>query len=221
MTADLRYVGTLFRDYYLARAEASGLTAGTHRFFTDKMPFNEIWLPVLRMAFPHAKLVHVERDARDVCVSMMSHHLTHGFNCGYRIEDIVHQLAAVSDLVRHYRDELDLSDFTLKYAALVANQEAETRRLLDHVGLPFDAACLRFHENRRYAPTPSYAQVTEKLNDRSVGRHRKYARQLHPFEPQLARIPGGSRRRHHLGNFRFTGFRKKKIFFHGNIGRVR
>ncbi len=73
------------------------------------MPFNEIWLPVLRMAFPHAKIVHIVRDPRDVCVSMMSHHLTHGFNCGYRIEDIVHQLAAVSDLVRHYRDELGLT----------------------------------------------------------------------------------------------------------------
>ena len=191
LTADLRYIATLFRDYYFARAEASGLTSGTHRFFTDKMPFNEIWLPVLRMAFPHAKIVHIVRDPRDVCVSMMSHHLTHGFNCGYRIEDIVHQLGAVSDLVRHYRDVLGLSDFTLRYEALVTNQEAETRRLLDYIGLPFDAACLRFHENRRYAPTPSYAQVSEKLNDRSVGRHRKYTRQLHPFETQLARIPGG------------------------------
>jgi hypothetical protein len=45
---------------------------------------------------------------------------------------------------------------------------------------------LQFHETRRYAPTPSYAQVTEKLNDRSIGRHRHYAAHLKPFLPQLA-----------------------------------
>jgi Flp pilus assembly protein TadD len=189
VTADKRFVATMFRDYYFARAEQYGLlTPGTHAFFTDKMPFNEIWLPVLRMAFPQAKVVHVTRHPLDVCVSMMSNHVTHGFHCGYRIEDVVHHLAAVWDLVEHYRTQLGFADFTLRYESLVASQEAETRRLLDYLGLPFDPACLRFHENRRYAPTPSYAQVTEKLNDRSLGRHLHYRAALRPFEPQLARV---------------------------------
>jgi hypothetical protein len=152
------------------------------------MPFNEIWLPVLRMAFPHAKIVRVVRHPLDVCVSMMSNNFTHGFNCGYRIEDIVHHLAAVFDLVGHYDKQLGYDDFVLGYEFLVANQERATRRLLEHLGLPFEEACLRFHQNRRYAPTPSYAQVTEKLNDRSVGRHTHYARHLQPFLPQLARM---------------------------------
>jgi tetratricopeptide (TPR) repeat protein len=187
-TADMRHVATIFRDYYFARAEGYGLTPGDHRFFTDKMPFNEVWLPLLRMAFPHAKIVHVTRNPLDVCVSMMANHFTHGFNCGYRIEDIVHHLMAVSDLVEHYRAELGFADFTLKYETLVASQEVETRRLLEHIGLPFDQACIDFHENRRYAPTPSYAQVTQKMNDRSVGRHTRYARHLQPFGTQMARI---------------------------------
>jgi len=188
VTADKRFVATMFRDYYFARAEQYGLLdSGTHAFFTDKMPFNEIWLPVLRMAFPEAKVVHVLRHPLDVCVSMMSNHFTHGFHCGYRIEDVVHHLAAVWDLVEHYRTQLGFADFTLRYESLVASQEVQTRRLLDYLGLPFDPACLRFHENRRYAPTPSYAQVTEKLNDRSLGRHLHYRAALRPFEPQLAR----------------------------------
>jgi tetratricopeptide (TPR) repeat protein len=193
-TADKRHIATIFRDYYFARAEAYGLTTGTHRFFTDKMPFNEVWLPLLRMAFPEAKIVHVTRNALDVCVSMMANHFTHGFNCGYRIDDIVHHLAAVFDLVEHYRGELGFADFTLSYETLVANQERETRRVLAHLGLPFDEACLNFHENRRYAPTPSYAQVTQKMNDASVGRRAKYARHLQPFESQVARILGAGGR---------------------------
>ena len=135
-TADNRYAATLFRDYYFARAEQYGLLSGRRRhrnaFFTDKMPFNEIWLPLLRMAFPEAKIVHVLRHPLDVCVSMMSNNFTHGFNCGYRIEDIVHHLAAVSDLdgaLPHAARARGSS--RLRYESLVADQERETRRLLD------------------------------------------------------------------------------------------
>ena len=42
------------------------------------------------------------------------------------------------------------------------------RAMLDFIGEDFDKACLTFHENRRYARTASYAQVTEPLYDRSV-----------------------------------------------------
>ena len=58
-TADRHYAATLFRDYYLARAEHHGLLGRGKAFFTDKMPFNEVWLPVIRMAFPQAKIVRI------------------------------------------------------------------------------------------------------------------------------------------------------------------
>ena len=186
--ADCHYAATLFRDYYLARAEAYGLLKSGKGYFTDKMPFNEIYLPLIRMAFPNAKIVRVVRHPLDVCVSMLSTNMTHGFHCGYRIEDISNHLAAVFDLVEHYRRELELNEFVLRYETLIADQAGETRKLLDYVGLPFEQACLRFHENRRYAPTPSYAQVTEKLNDRSIGRYRHYAQQLRPHVPRLEKM---------------------------------
>jgi tetratricopeptide (TPR) repeat protein len=185
-TADNGYAASLFRDYYFARADQYGLLKPGKRHFVDKQPFNEIWLPVLRMAFPAAKIVHVVRHPLDVCVSVMSNSLTHGFNCGYRIEDIVHHFAAVFDLVEHYRRELDLGAHELRYESFVRGQDAETRRLLAYLDLEFEESCLSFHETRRYAPTPSYAQVTERLNDRSIGRHRHYAAHLKPFLPQLA-----------------------------------
>ena len=76
------------RDHYLARAEAYGLLAPGVRFFTDKMPLNELYLPLLRLAFPVAPLVTVRRHPLDVMVSAMSHDFTHGFHCGYRLEDV-------------------------------------------------------------------------------------------------------------------------------------
>lgn len=184
-TADNRWAATLFRDYYFARAEQYGLLGPGKRYFTDKMPFNEIWLPLLRMAFPQAKIVRVLRHPLDVCVSMLANNMTHGFNCGYRIEDIVHHLLAVSDLDAHYARELAPDGLRLHYERFIAEQRGETVRLLDHLGLGLEPACLSFHENPRYAPTPSYAQVTQQLNDRSIGRHRHYAQQLQPFQSQL------------------------------------
>ena len=168
-TADRHYAATLFRDYYLARAERSGLLRGGKAFFTDKMPFNEVYMPLLKMAFPQAKIVHVMRHPLDVCVSTMSNDVTQGFNCGYRIEDTAHHLAAVFDLFGHYRRELDLGDYVLQYEALVADPAAQIRKLLDYLGLSFEEGCLRFG----------------KLSDSAVNRHRHYAQHLRPFVTRL------------------------------------
>lgn len=170
-TADRHYTATLFRDYYLARAERFGLLkgpGGDKSFFTDKMPFNEVYLPLLKMAFPRAKIVHVMRHPLDVCVSMMSSNVTLGFNCGYRVEDAAHHLAAVYDLFEHYRRELDLGDYVLQYEAVIADQTGETRKLLDYLGLPFEK---------------TYARTT--LSDSSLNRHRRYAQQLKPYASRV------------------------------------
>jgi tetratricopeptide (TPR) repeat protein len=162
-TADRHYAATLFRDYYLARAESHGLLARGKPFFTDKMPFNEIYLPLLKMAFPAAKIVHVMRHPLDVCVSTLSNSVTLGFNSGYRLEDTAHHLAAVFDLYQHYRRELDLADHVIQYEALVADPAGQVRKLLDYLGLPLEESPLR---------TP--------IGDGSIDRHRHYAQQLKP-----------------------------------------
>ena len=185
-TADRHYIAALLRDYYCARAAQYGLDKSAQPYFTDKMPFNEIHLPLLKMAFPQAKIVNVVRHPLDVCVSMMANNMTHGFACAYRVEDITHHLAAVFDLLEHYRREFDTGEFVLRYESLIADQAGETARLLQYLGLPFEDACLRFHENPRYAPTPSYAQVTERLNDSSLNRHVPYLQQLQPYASRLA-----------------------------------
>jgi Tfp pilus assembly protein PilF len=186
LAADRHHLAAVFRDHYLVRAGTHRLLEPGRAFFVDKMPFNEVWLPLIRMAFPHAPIVHVVRHPLDVCVSMMSHQFNHGFHCGYRLEDTAHHLAAVHGLHEHYRRELQAGELILRYESLVANPRQAVTRLLEHVGVPFDDACLRFHESGRYAPTPSYVQVSEPLSDRSIGRHRHYVAQLAPVGTVLA-----------------------------------
>jgi len=68
---------------------------------------------------------------------------------------------------------------------VIHDQESNVKRMLDFVGVEFDQRCLNFHENRRYARTASYAQVTEKLYSRSRFRYRHYLKHLAPVIPVL------------------------------------
>ncbi|MDH5617261.1 MAG: sulfotransferase [Gammaproteobacteria bacterium] len=178
---DKRHVATLFRDFYLAHAEERGLLRRSEGYFTDKMPFNEVYIPVLRMAFPKAPIIHIVRNPLDVCVSMFANKLNHGFNCAYRIEDIAHHLLAVHELHGHYREQMPTNEIVVQYETFVRDQKNETQRLLDAAGLPFEDACINFHETKRYAPTPSYATVSEAVSARAVGRHVHYRTQLRSF----------------------------------------
>jgi tetratricopeptide (TPR) repeat protein len=181
-------VAETLRDLYLDRAKTFGLLDNGKPFFTDKMPLSEVWTPVIRAAFPRARLIRMVRHPLDTAVSMLSHNLTHGEFCGYRIEDIAGHMRAVHALTGVYAATLGETALSVRYEDLVAQQDAQTRRLLDHLDLPFEPACLRFHENRRYAPTPSYAQVSEPLNDRSIGRWNLYREQLTPHATALAGV---------------------------------
>jgi len=179
-------LATDLRDHYLARAEAFGLLAPGTSFFTDKMPLNDLYLPLLRLAFPAAPLVAVGRHPLDVMVSAMSHDFTHGFNCGYRLEDAARHYALIDTLMAEWRRLRGIAPHQLCYENFVAAQRGETEALMAHIGLPMEPAQLTFHESQRFAPTPSYAQVQEPLNDRSIGRWRHYQRELEPVRAILA-----------------------------------
>jgi len=181
--ADHHHLPAMFRDFYLARAEIYGLTGCGAELFTDKMPLNEIYLPLLRLAFPAAPMVMVRRHPLDTIVSIMAHDMTHGFDCGYRLEDAAHQIAAVSSLIEHYRKTIAPALHVFGYERFVADQAGETARLMAHLGLPADPAQASFHLNRRHAPTPSYAQVREPLHDHSIGRWKNYRAQIEPIMP--------------------------------------
>jgi hypothetical protein len=125
------------------------------------------------------------RHPLDVVLSVYSNLLTHGFYCAYALESAARHYVLVMDLVEHYRREMNLHYLRVPYEDMVDDQEASIRRVLDFIGEQFDASCLAFHENRRYARTASYAQVTEKLYDRSRYRYRNYLPQLQPIIPLL------------------------------------
>ena len=167
-----------FRDAYLERAKAHGLLTPGAACFTDKMPDNGFWLPLLRLAFPHSPVILVRRHPLDVLTSVMAHDMTHGFNCAYRLEDAARHLALVDRLIERYRAASFGPTYELRYESLVEDQAGETERLMTAIGLAMEPGQLRFHERASVPATPSYAQVREPLNDRSIGRWRNFSDQL-------------------------------------------
>jgi tetratricopeptide (TPR) repeat protein len=173
------------RDYYLQRARQLGAVRKGASWFTDKMPLNETHLGLIGLIFLQAPIIHLLRHPLDVVLSVFSNQLTHGFYCAYDLVTIARHYVLVMDLVAHYRREMKLRYLAIRYEDIVADQEPNVRRMLSHVGVPFERRCLDFHENRRYARTASYAQVTEKLYDRSRYRYRAYRQELAPVIPIL------------------------------------
>jgi TPR repeat protein/tetratricopeptide (TPR) repeat protein len=181
--ADNRRGLETLRDLYLQKVETRGVIEPGSAWFTDKMPLNEMHLGLIALIFPRSPLVHILRHPLDVILSVFSHHLTHGYFCAYALETIARHYVLIMDLVEHYRTEMALRYLPVRYESMVKDMNDSVRRILEFVGEPFDEHCVEFQKNRRLPHTPSYAQVTEKINDRSLFRYRHYIKHLEPVIP--------------------------------------
>ncbi len=171
------------RDGYLA---ALDYRLGKRPYFVDKLPFNVLYAGFIAKAFPHARIVLVDRDPMDVCFAMYKQVFTWAYKFSYTLDGLARFYPAYARLVDHWRNVLGERLVEVKYETLVRAPEDTTRRLLDVLGLDFEPACLDAEQNPQATATASSVQVREKIHDRSVGRWRRYARPLEPLRAQLA-----------------------------------
>lgn len=176
------------RDHYFRKVAQLGIVPPDAAWFTDKMPLNETNLGLISLIFPNAPMLHVIRHPLDVVLSVFSNLLTHGYYCAYALESAALHYVRIDNLVEHYKRELDMRYLAVRYEDIVGRQEQALRSILDFIGAPFNPQCLAFHENRRYARTASYAQVSEKLYARSRFRYRNYLAKLEHVLPILAPV---------------------------------
>ena len=94
--------------------------------------------------------------------------------------------------MEHWRHSLPLEILEVRYEDTVADVEAQARRIVGFLGVPWDRRCLDFHGTGRAVQTPSRWQVREPIYGRSVGRWRRYE-QLLPEIDAAFRTYGGAR----------------------------
>lgn len=160
-------------------------TANAATRVIEKTPANFLYLGLLALVFPKARVVHCRRDARDVAISCYFQNFAAPLAWSTDLADIARYVRTYRRLMAHWQDVLPLPLLTIDYEKLVADPEAESRRLVDFLGLPWDNACRRFHESRRVVRTASSWQVRRPIYTGSVGRGRAYAAYLAAFERDL------------------------------------
>ena len=151
------------------------------------MPGNFRYAGLLPLMVPEARVIHVLRDPMDTCFSCYATPFRRGHEYSYDLGMLGRHYLRYRRLMDHWHRVLPAHRIlTVHYESLVADLEREARRMLEHVGLPWNDACLKFHENRRAVSTASFAQVRQPLYTRSIARWRHFERQLEPLRAILA-----------------------------------
>ncbi len=158
-------------------AQFAALDDGRARVI-DKTPFNFLYLGLIQMLFPAARIVLCRRDRQDVGVSCYFQNFTDAHPWSTDLADIGRVISAHDRLTDHWRDVLSLSMMEIRYEDLLAEQEAESRRLIEFLGLPWDAGCLNFHQTQRPVLTASNWQVRKPLYKTAMGRSKKYVQHI-------------------------------------------
>jgi len=156
------------------------------RRFIDKLPFNYLYAGLIHRALPRAKIVSLERHPMDSCYSMYTQLFRDAYPFSYDLDDLGRYYIAYRELMDHWRRVMPGVIHIVRYEDLVADLGGEARRLLEYCGLTWEEGCLRFHENPEASTTASALQVRQPIYSHSVGRWRKFARQLEPLRARLA-----------------------------------
>jgi tetratricopeptide (TPR) repeat protein len=148
----------------------------------DKMPTNFLELGLIHLAAPGARIVHMQRDPIDTCLSIYFQDFRSTLAYANDLDDLAHFYREYERLMDHWRRVLP-EDVLLEvpYESLTEDLERWTRRILEFVDLPWDQRCLEFHQTRRSVVTASKWQVRQKINRSSVARWRRYAAHIAPL----------------------------------------
>jgi len=153
--------------------------------FIDKMPNNFATIGLLHLILPHARFINARRDPLDTCLSCYKQLFARGQSFTYDLLELGEYYLEYQRMMDHWHQVLPGRVLDVHYEDVVANLERETRRMLDFCGLPWEDACLRFHETERPVRTASSEQVRRPIYRDAVGFWRNYASHLEPLRETL------------------------------------
>ena len=154
-------------------------------FFIDKLPNNWIYSGLIHLILPNAKIIDARRHPMDCCFSNYRQHFAKGQAFSYDLTDMGRYYGDYVRLMAHFEAVLQGRVHRVIHEELVATPEVEVQKLLDYLGLPFEDACLKFHENSRAVRTASSEQVRRPLNRDGMDQWKPYEAWLGPLKEAL------------------------------------
>ncbi len=177
--AGLRELGGLYM-------ERTRIQRKTDRpFFIDKMPSNWVHVGFIRLILPNAKIIDVRRHPLACGFSNYKQLFGRGHEFSYDLAHIGSYYKDYAAVMAHFDAVAPGMVHRLIHEQLVANPEGQIRRLLDFIGVPFDEACLRFHETERSVRTPSSDQVRQPLRPEFADHWKAFDAELGPLKEAL------------------------------------
>lgn len=160
---------------------------GNWRRIVDKMPFNYIYLGLIKVLFPKAAIIHCKRDPLDTCVSNFTTRFTDSNVFGFSndLETLGNYYNGYERLMEHWHDVLPGQILDVRYEDMTDDPEMVSRKIIKHIGLDWEDGCLQFHKNKGGVQTASVWQVRQPIYKTSVERWRRYEKYLGPLQQAL------------------------------------
>ncbi len=179
-----------FAGHYLVRLGEAAHRVGKPDAarVSDKLPDNAFRLGLIALVFPRARVIVCRRDPLDTGLSLFQQNFAGGIPYATTLETIGQAMIAHDRIMAHWRTVLPLPMLEVDYEALVTDIAGQGRRLADFLGLDWDDAMQRFHETERPVYTASKWQVRQPVFTSSVGRWRRYEKELEPLKTILDRV---------------------------------
>ena len=143
-------------------------------FFTDKLPTNFRYAPLIAAALPQARIIHIRRHPLDASVAIYKHMFADAYPWSYDLDELAEYYCAYHKLMDHYRAIMGPRLIEISYEELVKNPASHISNLLNRLGLPEEEGVLNFKASSVPVTTASAAQVREKPHSRSVDRWKMY-----------------------------------------------
>lgn len=156
-------------------------------YITDKMPGNCFYIGMIYRMFPEAKIIHARRNPMDTCFSCFTKLFKQSMPFSYHQDALGRYFVYYAEIMKHWHRVLPQGVILdLPYERMVTNQEKETKKLLDFIGLPWDPNCLEFYNHDRLVKTASVAQVRKPIYQTSVKRWEHFRAELSPLAQILS-----------------------------------
>lgn len=153
-------------------------------YFIDKLPLNFLFLGLIKLALPNAKLVCLRRDPMDACLSnyrqVFAVNFKH-YHYNLNLLDCGRYYIQFDQLMQHWRDVMPGAVHEVSYEALVEQPEQIARELLAYCGLSWEDQCLSFHQRKTSVATPSSVQIRQGIYTSSVNRWQRYGDAMQPL----------------------------------------
>ena len=171
---------------YIARTQIHRKT--DKPYFIDKMPNNWQNVALIHLILPNAKIIDARRHPMDCCYSNFKQHFARGQSFSYDLADVGQYYADYVGYMQQVDDALPGRVHRVIHEALVDDPDAEVRRLLSYLELPFEQNCLDFWQNDRAVQTPSAEQVRRPINRDGMGLWQHYEEWLTPLKNALGTV---------------------------------